>query len=148
MDPALRHIPSRVLTLEQLGRRQLSGCEHPKGLFLVTGPTGSGKSTTLAAMINQINLGQSKHIITLEDPIEYRHASARSLVNQREIGVHATSFTSALRSALREDPDVVLVGEMRDLETIALAIEGETGHLDNFTYYERNRNDRAYRRHV
>ena len=129
---ALRHIPSRVLTLEQLGAPTVlkAVCEHPKGLFLVTGPTGSGKSTTLAAMINQINLGQSKHIITLEDPIEYRHASARSLVNQREIGVHATSFTSALRSALREDPDVVLVGEMRDLETIALAIEvAQTGHL-------------------
>ena len=105
-------------------------CATPKGLFLVTGPTGSGKSTTLAAMIDLINQEQPKHIITLEDPIEYRHESARSLVNQREVGVHTQSFSTALRSALREDPDVVLVGEMRDLETVALALEvAQTGHL-------------------
>lgn len=129
---ALRHIPSRILTLAQLDapRALTDVCRRPKGLFLVTGPTGSGKSTTLAAMINHINLTQTKHIITLEDPIEYRHVSAKALVNQREIGVHAATFSSALRSALREDPDVVLVGEMRDLETISLAIEiAQTGHL-------------------
>ena len=129
---ALRHIPSRILTLDQLGAPKVlkKVCEKPKGLFLVTGPTGSGKSTTLAAMIHLINETQKRHIITLEDPIEYRHVSALSLVNQREVGVHTKSFASALRSALREDPDVVLVGEMRDLETIALAIEvAQTGHL-------------------
>ena len=129
---ALRHIPSRILTLDQLGAPKVlkKVCQKPKGLFLVTGPTGSGKSTTLAAMIHLINETQKRHIITLEDPIEYRHVSALSLVNQREVGVHTKSFASALRSALREDPDVVLVGEMRDLETIALAIEvAQTGHL-------------------
>ena len=129
---AMRHIPSRILSLEQLGAPAVlkTVCAKPKGLFLVTGPTGSGKSTTLAAMIDLINQEQPKHIITLEDPIEYRHESARSLVNQREVGVHTQSFSTALRSALREDPDVVLVGEMRDLETVALALEvAQTGHL-------------------
>ncbi len=129
---ALRHIPSRVLTLTQLGAPSIlkAVCDRPKGLFLVTGPTGSGKSTTLAAMIDLINQNHARHIITLEDPIEYRHESQRALVNQREIGVHTGSFAEALRSALREDPDVVLVGEMRDLETIALALEvAQTGHL-------------------
>ncbi len=129
---AMRHIPSRILSLTQLGAPEVlkSVCSKPKGLFLVTGPTGSGKSTTLAAMIDLINQEQPRHIITLEDPIEYRHESARGLVNQREVGVHTRSFTTALRSALREDPDVVLVGEMRDLETVALALEvAQTGHL-------------------
>lgn len=129
---AMRHIPSRILSLSQLGAPVVlkSVCSKPKGLFLVTGPTGSGKSTTLAAMIDLINQEQPRHIITLEDPIEYRHESAKGLVNQREVGVHTRSFSTALRSALREDPDVVLVGEMRDLETIALALEvAQTGHL-------------------
>jgi twitching motility protein PilT len=129
---AMRHIPSRILSLSQLGAPAVlkSVCSKPKGLFLVTGPTGSGKSTTLAAMIDLINQEQPRHIITLEDPIEYRHESAKGLVNQREVGVHTHSFSTALRSALREDPDVVLVGEMRDLETIALALEvAQTGHL-------------------
>ncbi|MGB0647982.1 MAG: PilT/PilU family type 4a pilus ATPase, partial [Bradymonadia bacterium] len=132
LSVAMRHIPSRILSLDQLGAPAVlkTICAKPKGLFLVTGPTGSGKSTTLAAMIDLINQEQPRHIITLEDPIEYRHESARSLVNQREVGVHTQSFSTALRSALREDPDVVLVGEMRDLETVALALEvAQTGHL-------------------
>ena len=105
-------------------------CRQPHGLVLVTGPTGSGKSTTLAAMIDLINRSRSEHIITLEDPVEFVHQSNRSLVNQREVGSHTHSFASALRAALREDPDVVLVGELRDLETIRLAIEtAQTGHL-------------------
>jgi twitching motility protein PilT len=103
--------------------------EH-KGLVLVTGPTGSGKSTTLAALINVINAGQPKHIVTIEDPIEFVHESQRSIVTQREVGRHTTSFARALRAALREDPDVILVGEMRDVETMALAVTAaETGHL-------------------
>jgi len=128
----MRVIPSKILTLEQLGlpegvRRM---CDNPKGLVLVTGPTGSGKSTTLAAMIDYINRNRRNHIITLEDPIEFVHKSQRSLVNQREVGPHTTSFGRALRAALREDPDIVLVGEMRDKETIALALEtANTGHL-------------------
>ena len=105
-------------------------CEHPKGLVLVTGPTGSGKSTTLAAMIDAINATRKAHIVTLEDPIEFVHASQESLVNQREVGPHTQSFSRALRAALREDPDIVLVGEMRDLETVSLALEtANTGHL-------------------
>jgi twitching motility protein PilT len=102
----------------------------PRGLVLVTGPTGSGKSTTLAAIIDEANRKRSDHIITIEDPIEFVHKSRGCLVNQRELGLHTKSFTAALRGALREDPDVILVGEMRDLETISLAIEAaSTGHL-------------------
>jgi len=127
-----RQIPDKILTIDQLGLppvvRQL--CDYPKGLILVTGPTGSGKSTTLAAMIDHINKVRMSHIITLEDPIEFVHVSQKCLVNQREIGPHSTSFTRALRAVLREDPDIVLVGEMRDLETVALALEtANTGHL-------------------
>jgi twitching motility protein PilT len=127
-----RQIPDRVVSIDQLGlpsiTRQL--CEYPKGMIVVTGPTGSGKSTTLAAMIDHLNKTRSSHIITLEDPIEFVHQSQRCLVNQREIGPHSTSFARALRAVLREDPDIVLVGEMRDLETVSLALEtANTGHL-------------------
>lgn len=127
-----RQIPDKILTVEQLGLpesvRRL--CDYPKGLILVTGPTGSGKSTTLAAMIDHINRNRQSHIITLEDPVEFVHKSQKCLVNQREVGPHTTSFSRALRAALREDPDIVLVGEMRDLETVSLALEtANTGHL-------------------
>jgi twitching motility protein PilT len=127
-----RTIPSKVLTLEQLHApevfKQIS--DQPRGLVLVTGPTGSGKSTTLAAMINYINETRHEHILTIEDPIEFVHTSKNCLVNQREVGRDTLSFSNALRSALREDPDSILVGEMRDLETIRLALTGaETGHL-------------------
>jgi twitching motility protein PilT len=128
----LRQIPTRVLGFEQLGLPDVlkSFCELPKGLVLVTGPTGSGKSTTLAAMIDHIKKTKRRHIVTLEDPIEFVHESSTCLVNQREIGGHTKSFARALRAALREDPDIVLVGEMRDLETIALTLEvANTGHL-------------------
>jgi twitching motility protein PilT len=105
-------------------------CDEPKGLILVTGPTGSGKSTTLAAMVDLLNKNRRDHIITLEDPIEFVHPSQKALVNQREVGAHTQSFARALRAALREDPDIVLVGEMRDLETISMALEtANTGHL-------------------
>ncbi|HEV8374880.1 MAG TPA: PilT/PilU family type 4a pilus ATPase, partial [Candidatus Polarisedimenticolia bacterium] len=105
-------------------------CNKPRGLVLVTGPTGSGKSTTLAAMVDWINKNRTDHIITIEDPIEFVHRNQRCLVNQREVGTHTEGFKQALRAALREDPDIVLVGEMRDLETVAIAIEtAETGHL-------------------
>jgi twitching motility protein PilT len=128
----MRQIPSKVLTAEQLGlpRVILNFCGLPKGLVVVTGPTGSGKSTTLAAMVDFINKTRSDHIITIEDPVEFVHQSQKCLVNQREVHMHTQSFSAALRAALREDPDIVLVGEMRDLETVGIAIEtAETGHL-------------------
>ncbi len=127
-----REIPSNILTADQLG---LPGVMTklamlPRGLVLVTGPTGSGKSTTLAAIIDHANRNRKDHIITVEDPIEFVHQSRNSLVNHREVGTHTKSFSAALRGALREDPDIILVGEMRDLETISLAIEAAmTGHL-------------------
>ena len=127
-----RLIPSDVLTAEQLKLRKsiLDLCFLSKGLVVVTGPTGSGKSTTLAAMIDYINKNRDDHIITIEDPVEFVHNNIKCLINQREVHVHTQSFKRALRAALREDPDIVLVGEMRDLETIAIAIEtAETGHL-------------------
>ncbi|MFP4252427.1 MAG: type IV pilus twitching motility protein PilT [Guyparkeria sp.] len=127
-----RTIPSKVLTLEQLDAPKVFQdlCDYPNGIVLVTGPTGSGKSTTLAAMIDYINDHRNDHILTVEDPIEFVHDSKKCLVNQREVHRDTHSFNSALRSALREDPDVVLVGELRDLETIRLALTAaETGHL-------------------
>jgi len=127
-----RAIPSQVLTLTQIDAPALLGefAMRPRGLVLVTGPTGSGKSTTLAAMVDHRNDTEHGHILTIEDPIEFVHESKKSLVNQREVGPHTLSFANALRAALREDPDVILVGEMRDLETIRLAITAaETGHL-------------------
>ncbi|HSH31883.1 MAG TPA: type IV pilus twitching motility protein PilT [Candidatus Saccharimonadales bacterium] len=129
---ALRLIPTKLRTLEELGmpKTVLNFTEFPRGLVLVTGPTGSGKSTTLAAMVDKINTEKSVHILTIEDPIEYAHHSKKSIVVQREIHYDTYSFGAALRSSLRQDPDVVLVGEMRDLETIAAAITiAETGHL-------------------
>jgi twitching motility protein PilT len=127
-----RTIPTKVMSLEDLGMppilKQL--CDKDKGLILVTGPTGSGKSTTLAGMIDYLNTSFEGHILTVEDPIEFVHQSKRCLVNQRELGPHTHSFANALRSALREDPDIILVGEMRDLETIQLALTAaETGHI-------------------
>jgi twitching motility protein PilT len=129
---ALRLIPSKIRTLEELVMPKIlqEFCNFPRGLVLVTGPTGSGKSTTLAAMVNKINTERSCHILTIEDPIEYAHASKKSIVVQREIHYDTYSFAAALRSSLRQDPDVVLIGEMRDLETIAAAVTiAETGHL-------------------
>ena len=132
MGAVFRTIPSKVPTHQDLGLPQvvLDLCKLHKGLVLVTGPTGSGKSTTLAAMVDYVNDTRTDHVLTIEDPIEFVHPNKQCLVNQREVGTHTDSFKKALRAALREDPDIVLVGEMRDLETIAIAIEtAETGHL-------------------
>lgn len=129
---ALRLIPTDILTIEQLGLPNIvnSFADYPRGLVLVTGPTGSGKSTTLAALVDKINSERSEHIITIEDPIEFTHSSKSSVVVQREVHYDTYSFSAALRSSLRQDPDVVLIGEMRDLETISAAITiAETGHL-------------------
>jgi len=127
-----RTIPSKILTLEQINAPRIFAelSLRPRGLILVTGPTGSGKSTTLAAMVNHLNETEYGHVLTVEDPIEFVHESKKCLVNQREVGPHTLSFNNALRAALREDPDAILVGELRDLETIRLAITAaETGHL-------------------
>jgi len=134
MSIVLRKIPYKLLSFEQIGLPPIIAelCRRPRGLFLVTGPTGSGKTTTLASMINFINENLDRHIITVEDPIEYYHTHKKSLVSQREVGTgnDVPSFAEALRRALRQDPDVILVGEMRDLETISAAIRAaETGHL-------------------
>lgn len=128
----LRTIPSTILTMEDLKLPPIFKklCEYPRGIILVTGPTGSGKSTTLAAMIDHINSNRKDHILTIEDPIEFVHQNKQSLVSQREVHRDTESFEAALRAALREDPDIILVGEMRDLETIRLALTAaETGHL-------------------
>jgi twitching motility protein PilT len=128
----LRKIPNKILTLDAIGLPKMAEqiCRRPRGIFLVTGPTGSGKTTTLAAMINYINENFDRHIITMEDPIEYYHKHKKSIVVQREIGVDVPNFPEALRRALRQDPDVMLVGEMRDLATISAAVTAaETGHL-------------------
>jgi len=132
LGAVFREIPTKILTVEELGLPPILSTiiRKERGLILVTGPTGSGKSTTLAAMVDQINDEIEGHILTIEDPIEFVHTSKRCLVNQREVGTNTRSFTAALRSALREDPDYILVGELRDLETIQLALTAaETGHL-------------------
>jgi len=132
MGVAIRAIPFKIHSVEDLSLPQavIEFAERPRGLVLVTGPTGSGKSTTLAALINYINRSRAEHIITIEDPVEFVHADIKSLINQRELGEDTHSFANSLKSALREDPDVILIGEMRDLETIEMAItSAETGHL-------------------
>lgn len=129
---ALRLIPNEILTIEQLGLPPVVNkfADYPRGLVLVTGPTGSGKSTTLAALLHKINMERAAHVVTIEDPIEFTHSSKKSVIVQREVHYDTYSFSAALRSSLRQDPDVVLIGEMRDLETIAAAITiAETGHL-------------------
>jgi twitching motility protein PilT len=128
----LRLIPTKIMTFEEIGLPPLCAalCRRPRGMFLVTGPTGSGKTTTLACMINYINENLDRHIVTVEDPIEYYHSHKKSIINQREVGIDVPSFDEALRRVLRMDPDVILVGELRDLETIEAAIRAaETGHL-------------------
>ena len=138
-----REIPSEIMTCEQLGLPKVitKFAKLPKGLVLVTGPTGSGKSTTLAAIVDEVNRTRQHHILTIEDPIEFVHRSKGCIVNHREIGTHTKSFSAALRGALREDPDVILVGEMRDLETISLAMEAAmTGHLVFGTLHTLNSN--------
>ncbi len=128
----LRQIPNKILTFEEIGLPKICAalCRRPRGMFLVTGPTGSGKTTTLATMINYINENFDRHIVTVEDPIEYYHPHKKSIINQREVGVDVPSFGEALRRVLRMDPDVILVGELRDLETIESAVRAaETGHL-------------------
>ncbi len=128
----LRLIPFKIMTFEEIGLPKICSalCRRPRGLFLVTGPTGSGKTTTLACMVNYINENFDRHIVTVEDPIEYYHQHKKSIINQREVGVDVPSFAEALRRVLRQDPDVILVGELRDLETIESAIRAaETGHL-------------------
>jgi len=128
----LRLIPSELLSFEQIGLPKICSalCRRPRGLFLVTGPTGSGKTTTLASMINYINENLDRHIITVEEPIEYYHQHKKSIINQREVGIDVPTFAEALRRSLRQDPDVILVGELRDLETMEAAISAaETGHL-------------------
>lgn len=131
MGCVMRAIPQRPLSLEELGFPLLQDfCKKPRGLVLVTGPTGSGKSTTLAAMVDHINTHEAVHIVTIEDPIEFLHSNKKSVIRQRELGADTLSFPNALKHVLRQDPDVILVGEMRDLETIGLAITAaETGHL-------------------
>ncbi|OGQ96331.1 MAG: type IV pili twitching motility protein PilT [Deltaproteobacteria bacterium RIFOXYD12_FULL_57_12] len=136
-----REIPSTILTCDQLGLPPVVEklASLPKGLVLVTGPTGSGKSTTLAAIIDKANRSRKDHILTIEDPIEFVHKSQKAIVNHREIGTHTKSFAAALRGALREDPDVILVGEMRDLETVSLAMEAAmTGHVVYATLHTLN----------
>jgi len=128
----LRLIPTNIMSFEQIGLPKICAalCRRPRGLFLVTGPTGSGKTTTLATMINYINENFDRHIVTVEDPIEYYHNHKKSVINQREVGIDVPSFAEALRRVLRQDPDVILVGELRDLETIEAAVRAaETGHL-------------------
>ncbi len=128
----LRLIPTKIMSFEEIGLPKICAalCRRPRGLFLVTGPTGSGKTTTLATMINYINENFDRHIVTVEDPIEYYHGHRKSIINQREVGIDVPSFAEALRRVLRQDPDVILVGELRDLETIEAAIRAaETGHL-------------------
>ena len=128
----LRQIPTKIMTFEEIGLPKICSalCRRPRGMFLVTGPTGCGKTTTLACMINYINDSFDRHIITIEEPIEYYHAHKKSIINQREVGVDVPSFSEALRRVLRMDPDVILVGELRDLETIEAAVRAaETGHL-------------------
>ena len=128
----LRLIPSKILTFDQIGLPEICAalCRRPRGMFLVTGPTGSGKTTTLATMVDYINENFDRHIVTIEEPIEYYHSHKKSIINQREVGIDVPSFSEALRRVLRQDPDVILVGELRDLETIESAVRAaETGHL-------------------